>query len=43
MSDLTFYILNGGYTAMNQYELIIMLTVLGVGMCLIILILLLGL
>ena len=43
ISDLTFYNLKGGYIAMNQYELIIMLTVLGVGVCLIILILLLGL
>jgi hypothetical protein len=40
---LTFYNLKGGYTVMNRYELIIMLTVLGVGMCLIILILLRGL
>jgi len=40
---LTLYYLKGGYTAMNQYELIIMLTVLGVGVCVIILIFLLGL
>jgi hypothetical protein len=40
---LTFYNLKGGYTIMNRYELIIMLTVLGVGVCLIILILLRGL
>ena len=37
-----FYNLEGGYTSMNRYELIIMLTILALGVCIIILILLCG-
>ena len=41
--DFILYNLMGGYTGMNRQELIIMLTVLAVGVCIIILILLNGL
>ena len=41
--DFILYNLIGGYTGMNRQELIIMLTVLAVGVCIIVLILLNGL
>ncbi len=40
--DFILYILSGGYVGMNRQELIIMLTVLAVGVCIIILVLLNG-